>query len=233
MRKLLLSVLAIISLTCEAQTKSHAGNGTPYSYSIGLKAFSYEEFPKILDQTNSDSFRSSAWNGFILKYNDNQISYRLSGNFYSKALSFRNGCDNCEILAGRLNDNHIKLGFEKNLTYNSIQPYFGIDIGIKRSVFNGSTQNNEALLNNSGAYNVKTEKNGLSLSPLLGIKLNLINHFTIAAESTVDIYYSYERQEKAYKDAPGSRTLNKYYKWEYLLKPVGMLSLQYNFGEVY
>lgn len=242
MKRFLLFFLAFSPLMGKTQTSKNTtinsgiqsyynkdfSNSSLYSYTIGFKLFSYEEFPKILNQTDPDAFRKSLWNGFILKYNDNQISYRFSGSFYSNRLSFSNECEECEIIEGRLKDGQVKVGFEKNLTYGVIQPYFGADIGIRRSAFKGKTQTTA-----SAPYDVKTEKNGLTFSPVFGIKLNLIDRLTIAAESTVDILYSYERQEKIYTNSPDTQSLQKYYKWEYLLKPVGMLTLQYNFGEIY
>lgn len=202
-----------------------------YSYSIGFKLLSFEEFPKILDQTNADDIRSSAFNGFIFKINDNQISYRLSGNFYSKRMSFSNGCTECEILGGRLNDNHIKLGFEKNFSYGLFQPYFGFDLGVKRSVFKGVSSG--LIADDSRMpYDIKSEKNGFTVSPLLGIKVTA-SHLTIAAEASADVFYNRERQEKSYHATPGTSNVQKSNNWEYLLKPLGMLTIQYNFGEIY
>ncbi len=244
MKKTLLLILLISPFISKSQQSNISNrsnniyqrsfnNSTAYSYSIGYKILSFEEFPRILDQTDNNALRRSALNGIILKYNNKQISYRLAGSFYSDRITFQNGCDECEEIEGRLKDTHIKLGFEKNFTYGTIQPYFGIDLGIKRSIFKGDVQSTFQTLNSEQEYDVKTEKNGLSVSPLLGIKLNIIDHFSITAESTIDVFYSYERQERANNANPGSRTLHKYYKWEYLLKPLGMLSLQYNFGAIY
>lgn len=244
MKKTLLSILLIFPFISKAQ-QSNVGNrsdniyqgsfinSTAYSYSIGFKVLSFEEFPKILDQADNGVLRRSLLNGIILKYNNKQISYRLAGSFYSDRITFQNECDDCEEIAGRLKDSHIKIGFEKNLTYGTIQPYFGIDLGAKRSTFNGDVQSSFKILNSSGVHDIKTEKNGLSVSPLLGVKLNILNHFSVTAESTIDIFYSYERQERTTGTTPRNRSLQKYYKWEYLLKPLGMLNLQYNFGAIY
>lgn len=212
--------------------QSNFNNTTLYSYTVGFKLLSYEAFPKILDQQNADELRRSAFNGLILKYNDNQISYRLSGNFFSDRISFQNRCSGCEQVSGRLTDNQIKIGFEKNFVYSAIQPYAGLDLGIRRSVFKGSTGSVPGSLS-APLSQIRTEKNGISASPVIGIKLNLIDHLTLAAETTVDILYSYERQETAAEASPNTALLRKYYKWEYLLKPVGMLSIQYNFGAIY
>ena len=217
--------------------RSSFKNAPLYNYSIGFKFLSIEEFPKILDESNPDVLRHSIANGFIFKINDNQISYRILGNFYSDRFSIKNEYQTTEELLGRLNDNHIKIGFEKNINYGIVQPYFGFDFGIKRSVFKGNIQNNFARGLSATAsdadYDVRTEKTGFSISPVFGFKVNLVNHFTIAAESTIDIFYSYERQERTNRNLSQDPSLRKYNKWEYLLKPVGMLSLQYNFAALY
>ncbi|WP_256012475.1 hypothetical protein [Desertivirga xinjiangensis] len=204
-----------------------------YSYTIGIKAFGYEEFPKILNQVDAEEFKKQYLSGLILKINDNQISYRISGNFFSDRISFRNECAECEEVEGKLSDNALRLGFERNFMYSAVQPYFGFDIGFRRNIFKGKSR----AIENSGypSYDVKTQKNGFSLAPLFGLKFNIVNHFTIAAESSLDLLYSYEKQEKTYFGENFNRTptFTDYTKWEFLFKPVGMLSLQYNFGELY
>jgi len=68
------------------------------------------------------------------------------------------------------------------------------------------------------------------MSPNFGLKINVISHITISAETGLDLLYSYEKQEKVYQDASRNRTFNEYKKWEFVLKPLTMLSIQYNFG---
>ncbi len=195
-----------------------------YSYSVGFKIMSIEEFPQILNQESRGIFRVSPANGFIIKYNDKQVSYRLSGSFFSDRIGFTNGSNGSEELHGRLNDNQIKLGFEKNFTYTMLQPYLGMDFGFKRSVFKGhsATQpHNEYRVN----------KNGVTISPVIGVKLNVSERFTFAAESTLDIFYFYDKQE--INPGTSNAMLNKFYKWDYLLKPLGQFSLSYNFSRTY
>lgn len=242
MKSFVVSILIFLSLSSFSQTSkpenisagaqhytSGYNNATLYSYSIGFKFLSVEAFPKILDQTDPDALRTSKFNGIILKYNDKQISYRLSGNFFSLHLSFTNRSEEYNPLRGRLTDNHIKVGFEKNIIYSSVQPYFGFDLGVKRSVFKGDAYSRATDRQIAASpYDVKTEKDGLSLSPVLGVKLNLVNHFTVAAEGTFDVLYSRERRE----ENNGGNSVKDKHRWEYLIKPLGMLSLQYNFGEI-
>jgi hypothetical protein len=210
------------------QPKHPSSRNEQYLYTIGLKALGYEQFPKILNQANSTSYKNIPFNGVIFKFNDNQISYRISGNFYNKNFSFKNDCDDCEIAIGKLTDYSIKLGFEKLITYSTIQPYFAIDIGFRNNRFKGSSQNASSI-NYTTLYDVTAEKNAGIVSPAIGIKLNLINHFTIAVEGSMDILRNYERQEKTYQDGNRTRGFEKDSNWEYLLRPVGIFLL-YNFG---
>jgi hypothetical protein len=194
-----------------------------YLYSIGIRALGIEQFPKILNQTNFDDYITVKFNGFTFKFNDNQLSYRISGNLYDKDISFANECEDCEQMKGRLTDLTVKLGVEKNLTYSFIQPYFGADLGFRRNSFKGESMN-------AAPYTVKAEKNGAVLGPFIGIKFNLVDRLTIGAESGIDMMYSYERQEKSYHDAGKTQTLQKSYKLEFLTRPLTSLFLQYNFG---
>lgn len=205
---------------------------TLYSYTVGFKIFSLEEFPKILNQVHTNDYVRSYVNGIMLKYNDNQISYRMSGSFFSDNISFKNECEECELAKGKVVDNAVKIGFEKNFIYAAVQPYFGIDLGFRRNTFDG-TVNDAGTLDYTTGYDANTTKNSLSFSPVFGIKLNLVNHFTLAAETGLDLLYSYERQEKTLYDNSRTRLFSKFNKWEFLLKPVSILSLQYNFGVSY
>ena len=244
MRKALSIFFLLIALVAEAQItrvdsvytyrKSKMNryqNRNLYSYTLGLKVFSIEEFPKILNQTNTEDFRKTYWNGLVAKFNDNQISYRLSASFFSEDISFENECKDCQQAKGHLTDNAVRAGFEKSFVYADIQPYFAGDIGFRRNNFKGRVDPMGS--NTSTPFDVATLKNGLSMSPSFGIKFNIIDHFTLAVESSIDLLYSYEKQEKTYYDAGRSATFNQYRKWEFLLKPVSRFSLQYNFGLSY
>ncbi|WP_207427372.1 hypothetical protein [Pedobacter sp. SYSU D00535] len=199
-----------------------------YSYTIGLKAFSLEEFPKILNQTNPEEFRKRYFNGLILKYNDNQVSYRISGNYSFFDTSFDNECAGCQEATGKVEDNNLRVGFERNFVYGLVQPYFGTDIGYRRNTFKGQVTSKDPA--NFESYEVRSLKNGFAFAPLLGIKFNVINHFTLAAETSFSFLYSYEKQNRTTSGADRSPSFNDYRKWEFLFRPVNMLSLQYNFG---
>lgn len=203
-----------------------------FMYTLGLKVYGLEEFPKIFNQVESNELRPLPLSGLFFKINDNQISYRLSANFYSKDVSFRNECQDCEEANGDLTDFSAKIGFEKNFLYGPVQPYVAFDIGYRRNSFDGNVRDAANLIYTE-PYDVTSLKNGLHLGTGLGIKFNPINHLTIAVESGIGSLYSYEKQERVYQGPNRTRTFNEYKKWEFLLQPVSMVSFQYNFGVTY
>lgn len=212
------------------QSKNNYINQTEYMYTLGFNLLSIGQFPKILNQTNSADYIRSIPNGLMFKFNDNQISYRISGNFYKNdEFSFKNDCEECESAKGKLNDLAIKIGFEKNINYTVIQPYLGVDLGFKRNRFKGQATN-AGFTDYTANYDVVAEKTSGVIAPVIGIKFNTIQHFTLALESSIDMLYSYERQEKTYHDAQHTRTFQKNNKMELLIRPVAFLSLQYNFA---
>jgi hypothetical protein len=199
-----------------------------FMYTIGIKAYSLEEFPRVLNEVKTNHNVSTLGNGVLLKLNDNQISYRIGANFYSKDISFKNECKECEEANGKLKDFSTRIGFEKNFVYGTIQPYFAFDIGYRRNSFDGNLKNLTTL----ATYDVNTLKNGFLMSPNFGLKVSPASHITLALETGIDLLYSYEKQEKT-SNQTQEKTVNQYRKWEFLLKPVSLLSLQYNFGLTY
>ncbi|MEO8794953.1 MAG: hypothetical protein ABI390_05765 [Daejeonella sp.] len=200
-----------------------------FYYTVGFKLLSFEQLPKILNALNSNEFYASKLNGLIVKFNDNQLSYRISGSYLQKDISFENQCTDCEQTNGKLTDVQIKIGFEKNITHSILQPYFGMDIGYRNNNFKGESISMN-MPNSDSSYDVTTEKNSIVYGPVLGIRLNAIKHLTLSAESGIDLLYSYERQTKAYRDAGRTQTFQKYNKFEFLTRPLAFLSVQYNFG---
>lgn len=246
MKKFLLVLFSILSLSLQAQIiridtvntsninlrSSQFKTPKLYMYTIGIKAYSLEEFPKVLNQVNSNNFTSTKMSGLFVKLNDNQISFRISGNFYSDDITFRNECEECEEAKGKLKDFSAKIGFEKNFIYGMFQPYLAFDIGYRRNAFDGEVKNASAL-HYTNPYNVSSLKNSFLMSPNLGLKFNPVNHFTLAVETGIGLLYSYEKQERTYQDPNHTRTFSDFKKWEFLLMPVSMLSVQYNFGFTY
>ncbi|RYD78135.1 MAG: hypothetical protein EOP55_07815 [Sphingobacteriales bacterium] len=222
MKKVLLSAVALLfTLT------SYAQSSADYNYSIGLRGISVMQLPKILNQTNTQDYTKMFANGAIIKFNDNQISYRISGNYYRDNISFKNTCESCEIANGKVTDYSFKIGFEKSFNYSRIQPYFAFDLGYRSNRFTGmlSQVNPTATSVNQ---NVDANKNGLVMTPSIGLKINIISTLCVFAESNLDFNYSYEKQDISDPNGVG-RTVNTYRKWEFLLNPVSA-GIQFNFN---
>lgn len=199
-----------------------------YKYSIGLSAFTMQQFPKMLNQEDHTDFENLNFNSVFLKFNDNQINYRFIASYYNNNIDFANECIDCEIVTGKLTDISIKTGFEKVLSYATIQPYFGFDIGFRKNRFKGSSEN-AGTIPFSTPYDIIAEKNGGLLSPLLGVNFNVINHLTIGVETSLEILFNYERQEKTTRGDTRNQSFRNDRNWEYLLRPAAV-SVQYNFG---
>jgi len=214
MKKILLGLIFFgISLTSFAQTSAD------YNYSIALKAFSMMQLPKVLNQTNTQDYTKMFANGVIFKFNDNQINYRISGNYFRKNnVEFDNTCATCEIANGKVTDYSFKVGFEKNFNYSRIQPYFGFDLGYRSNRFTGTVTPRSSMVQSTN-QTADATKNGLVLTPVLGLKVNIIPQLSVFAESNLDFYYSYEKQDVTQPNGVG-RTVTTYRKWEFLLNPI-------------
>lgn len=214
MRKLLLALLFLI--VCSNAFSQGVEN---YNYSIGLRAYSVLQLPKILNQVDARNYTNAYANGIMAKFNDNQISYRLRANYFRENKSFYNQCRSCEIAEGKVTDYSATVGFEKNINYGRLQPYFGADLGFRVNSFNGEIKTLNPKSTNL-PYNVDTDKSGFLISPIFGLKYSPIDQFSLFAETTLDFYYSYERQETVQQDAANTRSFSKYNKSEYLLNLV-------------
>ena len=173
-RFLLCLTFSLLSICSFAQM---SGN---YNYSIAVRGYSLVQMPRLLDEPNSYKFDNAAFNGVMVKFNDNQISYRLNGTYYNKSKKFYNNCVTCEEADGKLLDYSFKVGFEKSFNYAHIQPYFAFDLGYRFNRFTGDLQNRNMLKAmdkaSSGQESMKleTSKSGLIASPVIGVKINLI-----------------------------------------------------------
>jgi len=200
-----------------------------YDYSFGVKILSVEEFPKILNEVKGKSnYYLEPTKGLIFKANDNQISYRFQVYTYNnKEYSFKNECETCEIVTGEYKSLDIKLGFERSVIYGRIQPFYGLDLGFKKVNFEGTSKdsNNDTFL-----YNANVEKNGGLAYPFIGLKFNIIPVLNLSIESGIDFYYSDDKEIKS-GQANNLYSLNHYRRWEFATRPIGLLSLEYNFGK--
>lgn len=204
-----------------------------YNYTIAVRGFSMMQMPQILSQKNAERFTNAALNGVMIKFNDNQFSYRLNGTYLKKNISLVNNCPTCQEADGKMTDYAFKIGFEKNLNFSRIQPYVGLDIGFRYNKFDGTLTNRNALLDASSAVLappvVEASKAGFVAAPVIGIKINPIPQISIFAESSMDFFNFYERQETVLQDANNTKTFNKYNKTEFLLNPVS-IGIQFHLG---
>jgi len=220
-------ILLIVFITCLSNI-TNAQTGADYNYSVSLRSFSLMQLPKVLNQTNTQDYTKMYGNGGILKFNDNQISYRISGNYYrSTDFQFQNTCETCEIGRGKITDYSFKIGFEKNFNYSRIQPYFAFDLGYRSNRFTGTLRPADPIVGNTN-QSADATKNGMVITPSLGFKINIIPNLSIFAESSLDFNYSYEKQDITPSN-PANRTVNTYTKWEFLLNPVSA-GIQFNFN---
>lgn len=213
--------LTFISTTVFSQSQND------YSYSAGIDLFSYAEYPKLLNEVrSSESYRATGFKGLVFKFNDNQISYRLLGTIYSNDdYSFKNICTDCETVNGKFKQFSAKLGFERNIIYGVVQPFYGLDLGFKKISFSGTSRDQS----NVPLYDVEIEKNGGVIYPFLGFKVNLIKaRVTFSAEAGIDMLYSHDKETKTDNGNPPD--INNYKRWGFYNKPLGMLGLQFNFG---
>lgn len=223
MKKYIFTLLIIITAA-----RVSAQSDPIYNYSIGISGFSNMQMPKILNQTNGNNSLNSYFSNYIVKFNDNQISYRLSGSYLKKSTDFYNNCENCEQVNGQLKDFSFKVGFEKNFSYSIIQPYFAFDVGYRSNKFNGIStninpqRNADAALNNAVIPTDKiiATKEGFTVTPVIGVKFNPVKYISVFVESNLEFFYSYERQESVTQDVTNYRTLNRFHKTEYLINPV-------------
>lgn len=224
MKKNLLTVLLILLLG-DATFAQMDGD---YNYSIVVNGYSLMQMPKILNQKNAEKFSNFSFRGGMIKFNDNQISYRLGGSYLKENIKLVNNCVGCQEANGKMTDYSFKLGFEKNINFSRIQPYFGFEIGFRYNKFDGTlVSTNQAAFDSKapaasalGPNGVETSKTGFTAAPIIGIKINPVSMISIFAESNLEMFYSYERQEMVAADANNTRTFNKYNKTEWLLNPV-------------
>lgn len=230
------SLLLLLMLTLHFYAFSQL-NGD-YYYSIGLKGYSMIQLPKVLNQKSSKDFTEVWGHGLMVKFNDNQFSYRLSGSYLNKKTRLVNNCVNCEAADGKVIDYIFKVGFEKNLTFSRIQPYLGLDIGYRSNRFEGvlintnpalASARQESAMAAMEPNSVEATKMGFVAAPVIGVKINPLPVLSIYAEGGLDYFISYERQETVTNDASNTVSLRKFNKTEFLLNPL-TVGLQIHLG---
>ncbi|CAM4108451.1 hypothetical protein SAMN06265348_103353 [Pedobacter westerhofensis] len=213
-KKILILPLILLSMTVFSQQNGDA------KYSFGVRGYNYLELPELLNQTKDHRFISSNFSSYIVKFNDNLFSYRLSGSYLHKSDQFSNNCENCQFAAGKVKDYSFKAGFEKNFTYGPVQPYLGFDLGYRSNEFNGNLTDTNPV-----NFNISTRKRGFTISPLVGIKQNPIKDISIFAESNVEFFYAWGKTQSD----PEVYTQNRFQKGELLLNPVSV-GIQFHLG---
>ena len=206
----------------------YAQSTADFNYSVGVKGYTIMQMPKILDQTNKQDYTHVYLNGGWFKFNDNQISYRFGGSYYRGNVQFDNTCATCEIAKGKVTDYNFKIGFEKIFNYANVQPYMAFDIGYRSNQYNGvmDSKNNPSMMTSK---TVDASKTGGVLSPVIGVRINVIPQVALFGESSLDFFYSYEKQDISTANGT-NRILNTYKKLETLLNPI-TVGIQFSFSE--
>jgi hypothetical protein len=209
--KKLLTIIFVLILSHGAYAQM---DGT-YNNSIGIQAFGVQQVPKIFNESNKDKYINTYFNGLMIKFNDNQISYRISGTYFNKNINF----NDVEATVGKITDYAFKVGFEKNFNYSRIQPYFLMDMGYRSNQFVGTINTN---------MQANISKSGMLLAPGFGLKLNVLKAMTLFAEGNLEFYY-FQGKDDTIVQGSTTRTTSKYYRSQFLLNPV-TAGLQYHFG---
>jgi len=191
-------------------------------YSFGVKGYNYMQMPKMLNQSDDHTYLSSYFNSYMVKFNDNLFSYRLSGSYLDKTTEFFNNCDNCDFTKGKVKDYSFKMGFEKNFSYGAIQPYFAFDLGYRSDEFSGTLTNA-----NSENYIVSSRNRGFTITPALGLKLNPFREISIFAEGNLEFFYAWGKDTS--RDALNNSTEQRFKKGEFLFNPVSV-GIQFHIG---
>lgn len=222
MKQGLLSLLLVSLFAMNARPQSGS------TYSVGFNAFSYLQLPRIGDQ-DPLKYITTKFNGGIFKIDDRQINYRLSGRFTDQSLNFKSDCTNCHLVNGKVTDYAIKLGFEKNLNYSNIQPYFAFDIGYRYNRFKGIRDFIDLQRTTTLTDQMEAIKNGLTLGPVIGLRITPIEHLSIFAEGSLELYLSHLRTQTVAQNITALRTETAESKKEFLFSPV-TVGLQFHLG---
>jgi hypothetical protein len=209
MKKLLIFALLLLSV----QVASAQMDGS-YNHSIGIRVLGIQQMPKIKNDSQKENYVNGYFNAITLKFNDNQINYRLSGSYYKDDIDVRES-DNGR---GEVTDYAVKMGFEKNFNYGMVQPYFLMDLGYRSNEFDG-------VLGSSTQTNVS--KQGFTLSPGFGIKVNVAKMLTLFAEGNIEFFYFQNKLEST--DGAANRVMSKNYQSQFLLNPLST-GIQFHFG---
>ncbi len=211
----LLIFICLVAFCASAQTN------TGFNYNIGLSAFSFSQAPQVNFSQRSITEVRRYFPGIILKISDNQLAYRI-GIDYHRNRNFNLNQDDSVSVHGAYTNYAFKLGFERDLSMTAFKPYYGVDAGFVHTDFLGS----RARIPSASSM-LKTEKNGLLLSPFVGIKYTIVPRLYISVEAAISFIYAYNRVETV---TDNINYVSHFNKGEFLLSPVSLVGLHYNFG---
>lgn len=217
MRRILIFVVLLFSSTLAFSQMEGDSD-----YSFGVRAYTDMALPKMLNQAGGRRYTNTYFSSYIVKFNDNLFSYRISGNYLHKDQQFANTCEGCQLAAGKVKDYGFKAGFEKNFGYSAIQPYLGIDFGYRYDQFKGVLSHQDQELP------VEAAKRGFTISPVFGIKLSPVKAISIFAEANAEFFYAWGREESAAEESAAYQRHFK--KGEYLYNPVAV-GIQIHLGQ--
>lgn len=198
-------------------TLAYAQQDGDAAYSFGVGGYSYMALPKMLRQTEGRRYLGTNFSNYLIKFDNNLFSYRLSGGYLNKSIEFSNNCTNCQIASGKVKDYFFKAGFEKNFNYGPVQPYMGVDLGYKSDEFNGTGD-----VANAQAMMMSARKRGFTISPVLGIKVSPVKAISIFAEGNVEYFYAWGKEGSYSTVNPENNAARKFKKAEYLFNPVSV-----------
>ena len=199
-----------------------AQTNTDFNYNIGVNFYKLSQIPQVNFNQRVNPETGRYFPGIILKFNDNQLAYRVALNFYRNS-NFGFSEDDSASVHGTYLDYSLKMGVERDLSATNFKPYFGADLGFLHSEFSGLKMH----FNDKTVNNLRTEKNGFLISPFLGVKYHFIRRLYLSAEVAIDFIYAYNRLQTI---NDGIKQVSHFNKGEFLLAPVSLIGLHYNFG---
>lgn len=193
---------------------------TDYLYTIGLKVYSYEQFLPILDQPDNDTYYSTYFNGLMLGFNSNQMTYRLQAALFRKDNFGNISCKDCEGTTGEFRNTALKLGFQYNVNYLRVQPYLGADLGVILQRYQAGYAPFEE------STTLSDRKISPVISPFIGVRAFIIPRLSVAAEANFNLAHT---SQKISGGIDGDKTNHV---WNSFFSPVAGITLQYHFGSL-
>lgn len=206
-------------------TKSYAQQDGDAAYSFGVIGYSRMALPKMLNQTDGRRYINTNFSSYLVKFDNNLFSYRLSGRYLDQSTQFSNNCAECQLANGKVKDYSFKAGFEKNFNYGPVQPYFAFDLGYRSDEFNGISAPVAPQ-----DLNVSARKRGFTVSPVLGLKFSPVKAISIFAESNLEFFYAWGKETSFPQNDPDNNSSHRFRKGEYLYNPVSV-GLQVHLGK--